>query len=358
MQLVSLGWDDAWSSLAKATDPLATPARVLEAQRGHLLVQTDTQQLAATLRGRLLHEALSPSELPTVGDWVLLDPRPEPSSATVRAVLPRRSQLSRRAAGTAETEQLFAANVELVFLVTSLDGDLQPRRLERAFVQTRECGAEPVVVLTKGDLCADAEPALARVREVARGAPLFVVRALEGEGLEGLREALRPARTGVLLGSSGVGKSTLLNALLARSAQRTDGVREGDGRGRHTTTSRSLFALPGGGLLIDTPGVRELGLWDASEALEESFDEVRALAAGCRFRDCEHDEEPGCRVREALEAGELSSGRLEGYRKLAREAARQERRGDKAALAQQRKHWKDRCTQARARDRLRERNGR
>lgn len=359
MTLETLGWDDAWASLAieHGHGHGLTPARVIESQRSLVTIDTGAHTLLAAPGGRLRHAALAASDLPTVGDWVLADVRPGDDRATVHTVLPRRTKLSRRAPGDTESEQLFAANVDVVFVVTSMNRDLNPRRIERALVQAREGGAAPIVVLTKADLCDDPDAAVDTVRGVTRDAPVCVVRALEGQGLAPLRDALHGAKTAVLLGSSGVGKSTLLNALLERDAQSTAAVRAHDDRGRHTTTSRHLLEVPDGGLVIDTPGIRELQLWDAGESLTATFDDVAALAARCRFRDCGHGAEPGCAVREALSSGALDPARYESHQKLAREAAFQARRGDKAAESAEKRRWISIHKNAQARADFRRRNG-
>jgi ribosome biogenesis GTPase len=260
---------------------------------------------------------------------------PEGVEPVVREVLPRRTKLSRKVAGQRTEEQVMAANVDTVFLVMGLDGDFNLRRLERLAMVAHQSGAEPVAVLTKADLVDAGERERRRdeAAGVAPGVPVFAVSSPRREGLEPLRFYLGEGRTVVLLGSSGAGKSTLLNTLVGQEVMRTAGVREGDDRGRHTTSHRELVPLPGGGLLIDGPGIREVQLWvdDEDEALGETFAEVEALAAGCRFRDCTHRHEPGCAVQAAIEAGDLDPSRLESYRTLRHEMAVLERRKDVVA---------------------------
>ncbi len=305
------------------------PARVVAPGRGvHRVVAADGE-VAARPAGRLR----AAGEAPAVGDWVVLERLGE-SDGVIRAVLPRRTRLARKAAGARAEEQVLAANLDAVFLVMGLDGDFNPRRLERLAVVAWESGALPVVVLTKADLLPP--PAVAEHREAAAaaapGMPVFAVSAPAGEGLEPLAPFLAPRQTVVLVGSSGVGKSTLLNRLMGREVMRTAPVRADDDRGRHTTVHRELVRLPNGSLLIDSPGVREVGLWaEDGGGLEEAFDDLAELAAGCRFRDCGHGSEPGCAVRAAVEAGTLDPARLEAYRSLSAELDALERRRDTVA---------------------------
>jgi ribosome biogenesis GTPase len=308
------------------------PARVVSPGRGLYRVGSRAGEGIATLPGRL--EAAG--EIPAVGDWVAVDPAADSAQgpggrATIRALLPRRTALSRKVAGARTEEQVLAANVDTVFLVLGLDGDFNPRRLERLVVLAAASGAAAVVLLTKADLLAGRPGELpahvAAARAVAPELPVLPVSAVAPGGLDPLAPYLLCGHTLALLGSSGVGKSTLVNRLAGRELLRTSAVRAGDDRGRHTTTRRELVRLPGGALLVDSPGLREVQLWlDDPEAVSVAFADVEALATGCRFRDCTHRHEPGCAVLRALEAGELEPARVASLRKLEREAAALKRR--------------------------------
>jgi ribosome biogenesis GTPase len=336
--LESYGWSDELSHQFEslALDDVV-PARVTVQQRGLYTLAAERGELTAELGGRFAFEA-GEGEYPVVGDWVALTV-PTEGRGTIHAVLPRRTAFVRRAAGDAGAAQVLAANIDTVFLVSSLNADLSLRRLERYLASAWESGADPVVVLTKADLPDAVEARLVDVQSVASGVPVHAVSAVTGEGLDGLRSYLGPGRTGVLLGSSGVGKSTLVNALAGEELLATAPVREADARGRHTTTHRELVLLPGGGLVLDTPGMRELGLWDAEAGLDTAFADVDELFGGCRFADCAHEREPGCAIRAALADGTLRPERWESYVKLQREAAYAERKGDPRATAAERKKW-------------------
>ena len=338
LTLEILGWDDRFETALQAcADGGLRPARVAVAHNALYQLRTADGEVMAEVAGRLRHRAPSPDARPVVGDWVAIRPGAN-SSATIEAVLPRRHCFSRKAAGEPTRRQLVAANVDTVLLVSGLDGDFNLRRIERYLVAVRNSGAAPVLVLNKADLCPDREDRRAAAAALAPEAPLHVIEALGPGGVEPLRQHLPPGRTGALIGSSGVGKSTIINHLLGHERQRTAEVRRRDGRGRHTTTQRELILLPDGGLLIDTPGMRELQLWEDTDALDDAFDDIRALAAECRFRDCGHDSEPGCAVRRAAETRRLSAARLDSFRRLRREreAARQ-RRDELARLEEHRR---------------------
>jgi ribosome biogenesis GTPase / thiamine phosphate phosphatase len=318
----------------------AVPARVIAQQRGFWRVAGEFGECWGEAAGRLRLAGDGGADWPAVGDWVAVELRDGETAALIQEVLPRRSRFVRKSPGKKAEEQVIAANVDTALLVSALDGDFNPRRVERYLAQCWESGAKPVLVLNKADACADAATRAAEMERVALGAALYLVSAKTGQGIEELEKMLAPGQTFVLLGSSGVGKSTLANRLLGESRQDVQPVREGDSRGRHTTTARELFVLPGGALLMDTPGLRELQLWDAEEGLAEVFADIDALAARCRFGDCKHEGEPGCAVRAALEAGTLDEARLESRRKLLREQEFLRRKVDPEARHEHIERWK------------------
>jgi ribosome biogenesis GTPase len=308
MTLDDLGWNDFFAStFAPYAEQGLVPARVV-AQKGLTQVSTGEAETYADLAGKLRHELKGPGGVashPAVGDWVALRPSTGDGRAVIHAILPRKSKFSRKSPGHRTEEQVVAANVDTIFLVSGLDGDFNPRRIERYLTAAWDSGAQPVVVLNKLDRCDDPETCLLEAQSIAMGVPVHRVSALKGTNVEELASYLGPGQTVGLLGSSGVGKSTLTNRLLGREVQRTAEVREGDDRGRHTTTHRELFVAPTGGLLIDTPGLREIQLWEGDQGggIEGAFPDVEALGESCRFADCQHQGEPGCAVQEA--AGEL-----------------------------------------------------
>ena len=339
MGLAELGWN---AEIAKAFEPFAAtphvePARVIIEFNHIYRVWAHDGELDATASGRLKHRAASRSELPAVGDWVAIRRRREASQAAIVAVLPRRSWFSRKMAGDVTDEQVVAANVDVVFIVMALDADFSLRRLERYLLLARESGAAPVVLLTKPDLATGVDAQAAEVRSVAGELPIHVVNPRRNEGLDHVAEYLTPGRTGALLGSSGVGKSTIINRLVGQDVQKTREVRTSDAKGRHTTIHRELVMLPNGGLIIDTPGMRELQLWDVGEAVRETFDDVEAIAAGCHFTDCRHRDEPRCAVKEAAADGRLDPARLESYLRLQDELAFLARQQDERAQLEEKR---------------------
>ena len=330
--LHDLGWDSSW---ADEFEPFARenliPARVALRHHGPCVLYTERGSLGGLPSGRL-----GDAELPAVGDWAAVRPLTGERKAVIEAVLPRRTAFTRKEAWRRTAEQVVAANVDAVLIVTAFGFDLNPRRLERYLVAAWESGAEPAIVINKADLELDRATALVEVEAVAFGVPVHVVSAATGEGLDELSTHLRRGRTAALLGSSGVGKSTLVNRLAGHEVLATRDVSAG-GRGRHTTTHRELVLLPGGGLLLDTPGMRELQLWAGEESLDGAFDDVAALAAECRFADCAHDSEPGCAIKDALADGSLAAERWGSYVKLQRELRSLEIRRDKARQAEERR---------------------
>lgn len=325
--LEDLGWDAFFADQLTGEDAAFLPARVVAEHRGAYRVVGERPEEWAVVPGRLRRAASDATALPAVGDWVLVQPpSSEGGQTTIRRVLGRRSAFTRRAAGQ-DTAQVVAANVDEVFVVTSLNRDLSPRRLERYLTLAWNSGAAPAVVLTKADLCDDPDVRREAVAAISLDLPVHVVSARAGTGLDALRAALGTGRTGVLLGSSGVGKSTLVNALAGRELQEVRATMEDD-RGVHTTTARQLLFLDGGGMLIDTPGMREVGLVGALDALDRAFADVAAVAAACRFTDCRHEEDPDCAVTAALADGTLPADRWESYVKLQGELALQATRDD------------------------------
>ena len=351
----AFGWSDGLrAAFAPHAEVGWAPARVVAQHRGLWRLMSEAGECAGRLSGRFAAEAAQ-GEHPVVGDWVAIDPVEAGGDTLIHAVLPRKSTFSRRAAGGVGV-QVVAANIDVAFLVGGMNSDLNARRFERYLVAARDSGAMPVIVLTKADLSADAEAERQSIVDIAAGAPVVALSARTGEGLSALDQWLQPGVTAALLGSSGAGKSTLLNALAGADLMSTGGVRESDERGRHTTTHRELFRLPGGALLIDTPGMRELGLVADEAALDESFADVLELFTQCKFSNCTHVSEPGCAVLAALENESLTAERLESYHKLQRELEFEARKGNPAAEAAARAKWKQVNKTQRAKYRHREDN--
>jgi ribosome biogenesis GTPase len=339
--LGALGWNAA---LAEQLEPGLEPGRVTAAHRAAYDVQTAHDLVRTRLPGRLLHENADVA----VGDWVGL------GDGLIRTVLPRHSALVRNAAGRATLAQTLAANIDIAFVVSSLGPELEPRRIERYLVTIWESGATPEIVLTKADRLEDPWPMVAEVEAVSLGVPVHVVSAITGQGLDALRARIQPGTTAVLVGSSGVGKSTLVNRFVGHEQMAVKEVRADDDEGQHTTSHRELILLPGGGVVIDTPGIRELQLWDASEdGMSEAFSDIEELAAQCKFNDCTHTSEPDCAVLAAVASGELSQERLQSWFKLQRELHAIAIRHDHLLRKEETRKWKllSKDAQARARRR-------
>ena len=339
-ELARLGWNAFFEDQRRRLELRDLRfARVIEEQRGLVGVAGEFAGWAE-VSGRFRHDAAAAADFPAVGDWVGVRAGTGKARGVIHARLERRGIVSRAAAGAARVEQVLAANVDTIFIVSGLGHDHNVRRLERYLTIAWDAGARPVIVLNKSDLSEDAAAECDAVRARLPFVDVVAAAAVRADGVDRLAGFLRPAETIVLLGSSGVGKSTLVNRLMGRDAQTVGAVREDDGRGRHTTASRQLFELPGGALLIDTPGLREMQAWDGETAVAGAFDDIQALSAECRFADCAHQIEPGCAVRAAVEGGTLDADRLENFHRLAREAAYEARRTDKAVAAEHKRKWK------------------
>jgi ribosome biogenesis GTPase len=339
MTLQSLGWSSFFEPHLfepHLEDTRLRPCRVVSEGADLLLVNDGSRETFAMTRGRLRSHALFPA---VVGDWVLVQPA-DNKRYVVESILPRRTAMVRKQAGPNSSAQMLAANVDRVLLVTSVNQDFSVRRLERYLTLVWESGATPIIVLTKSDLLDDAEPFRREAERCALGFPVVCVSSLSRDGIDDLRSLLVAGETMVLLGSSGVGKSTLVNVLGEGNFRETRTVRVKDGKGRHATTDRHLTRLPSGVLLIDTPGLREVQLWATSEAVEDTFPEISAIAADCRFRDCQHTGEPGCAVQVAIEAGEIDADRLASLQRLRREVEHLERERDPLAASEHKRKLK------------------
>ena len=301
---------------------------------------TEKGDVLAEVSGKMRHLAGERQDFPAVGDWVVCSIRAKEGKATIHAVLPRKSKFSRKIAGLTTEEQIVATNIDTIFLVNALNLDFNLRRIERYLLLAWDSGANPVIVLSKADLCEDIEEKIAELETIAFGVPIHAVSAINNEGFEQLTPYLKEGKTIALLGSSGVGKSTITNWLYGEEVQRVNDIREGDDRGKHTTTYRELIVLPQGGILIDTPGMRELQLWNTSDGLETSFEDIESLAKQCFFNDCQHHNEPSCAVKQAIADGSLEQSRFDSYKKLQKELAYLERKNDQKAKLAEKEKWK------------------
>lgn len=318
-ELMQYGYSPRFEAFA-AEYPNLTPARVILQEKGLYKIVSRFGESQASVSGKLRFNADDPSDFPAVGDFVMAEVGEGDSTAVIHAILNRRSVFIRKSAGTANTQQVVAANIDKLFLCMSLNNDFNIRRLERYISTAWESGATPVVVLTKADLCTDLPEKMAQVESVAFGIDICVVSANTPEAYSQIEGYVLPGETIALIGSSGVGKSTMINHLLGEELIATNGLRNDD-KGRHTTTHRELIRLKNGGIVIDTPGMRELGMWDSGDGIEKSFRDIEQLAEKCRFRNCTHRSEPGCAVCQAISEGALSPERLASYRKLKTENA-------------------------------------
>ncbi|MEW9502318.1 ribosome small subunit-dependent GTPase A [Jeotgalibacillus marinus] len=338
-KLYPIGWNEDWQQ--KADQVLTgTPGRILIEHKGLYQIQTDHGILLGEISGKFRHEASTREDYPAVGDWVMVHSYVYEGKAIIHHILPRISKFSRKTAGETANEQIVAVNVDVVFLVMALNQDFNLRRLERYLLSSWESGANPVIVLSKSDLCEDLEAKRQQAESVAMGVPIIACSVKDEVGLDELHHHIKDGITVAVMGSSGVGKSSIINSLLGEERMLTHDIREDDGKGKHTTTHRELLLLPKGGVIIDTPGMRELQLWESEEGLHQGFQDVEVLADECQYRDCQHENEPNCAIIAAIEEGRLARERFASYRKLQKELAYIERKSNKHEQLLEKKKWK------------------
>lgn len=320
MDLMKIGWNKIFeSSFDKYKDKGYVPGRIFAEYKNLYKIICESGEMLAEISGKLHFAAEQQEDFPAVGDWAAITVRPGENRATIHHILPRTSKFSRKVAGTNIKEQIVASNIDTVFIVSSLNNDFNARRIERYLLLAWESGASPVIILSKSDLCDNIEEKLAEVEAVAIGVPIHSVSVFQETGLQELRKYFREGHTAALLGSSGVGKSSIINYFLGGTVQKVQELRNDGQKGKHTSTHREMFILPEGGLIIDTPGMREIQLWDAEDGLQETFLDIEALSSKCFFKDCKHMNEPKCAIRAAIENNLLSKERFESYIKLQKE---------------------------------------
>lgn len=313
--LKSLGWSANLENSFKELSGEYEPGRISARHKNNYRLLTAGGEVIATISGNMHHR----KDYPAVGDWVAISIWEDSNKATIHWILPRKTTVSRKAPGKKTQEQVIAANIDTIFIVTSLNKEFNPKRIERYLAIIQESGARPVIVLNKADLCTDIAEKMQKLEGISQGVPTHIVSALENRGIKELTPYMEEGQTVALLGSSGVGKSTLINAMTGEETLKVQDVRPSDDRGRHTTTHRELYLIEGGGMVIDNPGMREIQLINVDEGIRGTFSDIEEFASRCKFKDCRHLGEPHCAVKEALEAGHLSPERMENYNKLKRE---------------------------------------
>ncbi|MBS4539530.1 ribosome small subunit-dependent GTPase A [Clostridium sp. D2Q-11] len=337
MSLINLGWNDFFQDYYNSYgDDNLTVGRISAEYRNHYEVITEIGEIKGEISGKLRYTIETKSDFPVVGDWVVIN-RLDNNFAIINDVLPRKSMFKRKAPGNKIEEQILASNIDYIFIVTSLNQNYNLRRIERYVTISWESGAIPVVILSKSDLCDDKENKIIEVENIAPGVDIHAISAMTGKGVENLSKYVKEGNTICLLGSSGVGKSTLVNRLIGEDTMDTGDIRLDDGRGKHTTTHRQMMNIPEGGLIIDTPGIREIALWDGDNGIEEAFKDLEILSNKCKFTDCKHESEPGCAITQAINNGSLAKERLDSYKKLQRELRYIERKQNRKLQLEEKK---------------------